>query len=173
MIAVIATLALLSPSCYQPPVSSTVVDPFRAPACTYCIGNRGLEYQPSGGSPVSAAAAGVVTFSGIVAGVRYLVVAQADGRVATYGRLAAVSLVTGGTVRPGEIIGTTTNRFYFGLREGDRYIDPAPFLGVMRYPPRLVPTDGSAPRHPPPPTVTCDLRHVSAAPRWASVRPGR
>lgn len=173
MIGVVATLAFLSPLCYQPPVSSPVVDPFRAPACTYCIGNRGLEYQPIAGSPVAAAAAGVVTFSGVVAGVRYLVVAQADGRVATYGRLATALAVTGANVRPGEIIGTTTNRFFFGLRQGDRYVDPAPFLGAVRYRPRLVPTDGSAPRRPPPPTVTCALTTAQASSRWASAHPGR
>ena len=51
--------------------------PFRAPACAYCPGNRGLEYDAAVGSPVRAAAAGTVTFAGVVAGVRYVVVAPA------------------------------------------------------------------------------------------------
>ena len=155
MISAIAALALLAPSCYQPPVTAPVVDPFRAPSCTYCPGNRGLEYQPASGSQVVAAYAGVVGFSGLVAGVRYVVIEQADGRTATYGRLATVVVVTGAAVRPGEILGTTTNRFFFGLRLGDRYVDPAPFLGVWRYRARLVPVDGSAARRAPPPTVRC------------------
>ena len=155
MIGVVATLVLLSSTCYQQPVHAAVVDPFRAPACVFCSGNRGLEYQPHSGSPVFAAAPGVVTFSGVVAGVRYLVVVQTDGRSATYGRLAVVRVAVGATVRAGETIAATTERFYFGLRQGDRYIDPAPFLGVARYRPRLVPVDGSAPRPPPPPTTTC------------------
>ena len=50
-------------------VTVPVVDPFRAPACSYCPGNRGLEYQPASGSVAVAAAAGTVTFSGVVAGV--------------------------------------------------------------------------------------------------------
>ena len=155
MIGVLATLALLVPSCYEPPVTSPIVDPFRAPACWYCPGNRGLEYAPAVGSPVVAAAAGVVTFSAVVAGVRYVVVEQADGRTATYGRLATTLVVVGFEVRPGEVVGTTTNRFYFGLRQGGHYVDPAPFLGMRRYRPRLLPGDGSVPRRTPPPTLRC------------------
>jgi murein DD-endopeptidase MepM/ murein hydrolase activator NlpD len=155
MIGVVVTLVFLSSTCYQHPVHAPVVDPFRAPACVFCSGNRGLEYQPHVGAPVVAAAPGVVTFSGVVAGVRYLVVAQTDGRTATYGRLAVVRVAVGTTVRAGETVAATTERFYFGLRQGNRYIDPAPFLSVARYRPRLVPVDGSAPRPPPQPTMTC------------------
>ena len=146
---------MLVPTCYQPPVASRIVDPFRAPACNYCPGNRGLEYQPTHGSRVVAAAPGVVRFSGVVAGVRYVVIDQADGRSATYGRLASSSLAVAGRVGQGETVGTTTDRFYFGLRVGDRYVDPAPFLGTLRYRPRLVPVDGSPRRRAPPPTMAC------------------
>ena len=155
MIGVVAALALLVPSCYRLPVTSPVVDPFRAPACTFCPGNRGLEYEPPFGASVIAAAAGVVTFSGVVVGVHYLVIEQVDGRTATYGRLATTRVALGMSVRAGDVVGTTTDRFFFGLREGDRYVDPAPFLGVARYRPRLVPVDGSAPRRAPPLTMRC------------------
>jgi murein DD-endopeptidase MepM/ murein hydrolase activator NlpD len=155
MISAIVALAMLAQTCYSPPVNSPVIDPFRAPACSYCPGNRGLEYEPATGSRVVAAAPGVVGFSGLVANVRYLVVEQTDGRTATYGRLASALVAVGATVRAGEPVGTTTARFFFGLRVGDRYIDPAPFLGVLRYRPRLVPVDGSAPRRAPRPTLRC------------------
>ncbi len=150
-----AALSLLWPSCYQPPITAPVIDPFRAPACSYCPGNRGLEYQPATGSQVVAAAAGTVTFTGVVAGVRYVVVAQVDGRTATYGRLAVALPAVGTSVQPGQIVGRTTNRFFFGLRQGDHYVDPAPLLGVLRYRPRLIPNGDSAPRRPPPPTLRC------------------
>ena len=150
---------MLLPTCYSPPVNSSIVDPFRAPACPYCPGNRGLEYLPVSGSPVIAAAAGEVEFDGVVAGVRYIVVRQVDGRSATYGRLAGTRVTVGATVAPGDVLGTTTERFYFGLREGNRYVDPAPFLAVLRYRPRLVPADGSLPRRAPPPTITCAAMH--------------
>jgi murein DD-endopeptidase MepM/ murein hydrolase activator NlpD len=155
VIGAVAALALLSTTCYLPPINSPVVDPFRAPACAYCPGNRGLEYEPPVATPVSAAAGGVVSFSGVVAGVRYVVIEQSDGRLATYGRLAAARVVVGAAVGRGDIVGTTTARFFFGLREGDRHVDPAPFLGAPRYRPRLIPVDGSAPRKAPPPTMEC------------------
>jgi murein DD-endopeptidase MepM/ murein hydrolase activator NlpD len=155
VIGVLAALGLLLPGCYLPPVESPIVDPFRAPSCVYCAGNRGLEYRPAAGSRVVAAAGGVVEFNGVVAGVRYVVVRQVDGRLATYGRLAGARVAAGGTVGPGEVIGTTSERFYFGLREGDRYVDPEPFLAKPRYRPRLIPLDGSAPRRAPPPTMVC------------------
>ena len=155
MIGIVASLALLTGNCYQPPVTSPIVDQFRAPACSYCPGNRGLEYQPPAGSRVVAAAAGIVRFSGVVAGVRYVVIEHGDGRSATYGRLAAAGVAVGTRVRQGDVVGSTTDRFYFGLRVGDRYVDPAPFLGALRYRPRLVPVDGSAARPPPPPTMAC------------------
>lgn len=155
MIGVIIALAVTTPACYVPPVTAPVVDPFRAPVCTYCPGNRGLEYRPGVGSRVVAAAPGVVKFSGAVAGVRYLVVEQGDGRTATYGYLATTALGVGATVGAGEVVGTSTDRFYFGLRQGGRYIDPAPFIGTSRYRPRLIPVDGSPPRRAPPPVISC------------------
>jgi murein DD-endopeptidase MepM/ murein hydrolase activator NlpD len=166
VISAVVALILLAPGCYQPPVSSPVVDAFRAPTCPYCPGNRGLEYEPSTGSRVVAASAGLVRFSGIVAGVRYLVIQQGDGRTATYGRLATARVAVGNTVSAGDLVGTTTDRFYFGLRQGERYIDPAPYLGTLRYRPRLVPSDGSAPRPAPPPTMRCAASGVGErAPR--------
>jgi murein DD-endopeptidase MepM/ murein hydrolase activator NlpD len=155
VISVLAALTLLVPGCYLPPVESPIVDPFRAPPCAYCAGNRGLEYRPHPGARVVAASAGVVEFNGVVAGVRYLVVRQVDGRSATYGRLAGAGVEVGARVDAGQVLGSTTERFYFGLREGDRYVDPAPFLGILRYRPRLVPVDGSARRRAPPPTMVC------------------
>ncbi len=155
MIGLFVVAALLAHACYEVPVNSPIVDPFRVPACAYCPGNRGLEYTPATGSKVVAAADGVVRFSGVVAGVRYLVVEQADVHTATYGRLASALVAVGARVGPGVVVGTTTNRFYFGLRQGTRYIDPAPLFGSPRYRPRLIPADGSAPRRAPPPTMRC------------------
>ncbi|MEP7045457.1 MAG: peptidoglycan DD-metalloendopeptidase family protein [Ilumatobacteraceae bacterium] len=171
MIGAVAALLLMTSTCYVPPIDAPVVDPFRAPACVFCSGNRGLEYLPHSGATVVAAAPGVVAFSGMVAGVRYLVVDQADGRTATYGRIAVARVGVGHLVVAGDVVATTGDHFYFGLRQGQVYIDPAPFLGSPRYRPRLVPTDGSAPRTPPRPTLVC------AAPRrgsgWATAAPRR
>jgi murein DD-endopeptidase MepM/ murein hydrolase activator NlpD len=155
--AIVAVLAA-SP-CWNPPVDAPVIDGYRAPACSYCPGNRGLEFGPRVGQAVNAVAAGTVTFAGAVAGTRYVVVDHADGMRATYGRLATVAVHRGNTVGPGDPIGTTTDGFYFGLRRGtapdEVPVDPTPFLGVRRYPARLVPTDGTAAPSPGPGRLTC------------------
>lgn len=148
-------LAIAPLTCMPPPIDAPVVDPFRGPACTWCPGNRGVEYQPGTGTPVTAVAAGTVSFSGVVAGTRYIVVDLGEGLRATYGHLAASTVVAGTHVSPGQLLGSTTERFFFGIRDGDTYIDPAPLLGKRRYRPRLVPIDGSRSRPAPPPSLAC------------------
>ncbi len=150
LVAVAAVVTGLSApdTCYRAPVAAPVVDPFSAPACRWCPGNRGIEYATSPGSPVVAAAPGVVTFAGTVAGVRYVVIRHDDGRLATYGRLAAADVAVGARIVAGAPVGTTTERFYFGLREGGRYVDPAPFFARAWRRPVLVPVDGGPGRVP-------------------------
>ena len=140
------------PGCYIPPVDAQVTDPFRLPLCEFCAGNRGLEYGTASGQSVVAASAVVVTFSGVVAKTRYVVVTQDDGLRATYGRLLTAAVSIGERVRAGSEVGTSSERFFFGLRTPDAgrptsYLDPAPLLGQWRRASRLVPTDAS-PRRP-------------------------
>ena len=159
VVAVVVELAPSSPvvgaPCCHPPVDGVVVDPFRQPPCPYCAGNRGIEYRVRAGSPVTAVAAGTVVWSGPVAGVGYVVVRHGDGRRTTYGRLASSSVRLGDRVAAGRLIGTTSHEFYFGLRVGGRYVDPAPLLGEWRTRARLVPTDGRPPWPAPPPRLRC------------------
>ncbi|MFZ9630154.1 MAG: murein hydrolase activator EnvC family protein [Ilumatobacteraceae bacterium] len=132
--------------CLAPPVDGPVVEPFRAPPCPYCAGHRGLTYAARPGSAVRAAAAGTVSFSGSVAGVRYVVIAHAGGWRTTYGGLVAAAVGPGSPVAPGDVVALAGSRVYLGLRRGDRYVDPTPYLGALRRRARLVPLDGSAPR---------------------------
>ena len=141
--------------CWQPPVEAAVVDEFRAPPCVWCAGNRGLEYAIGGPTVVRVAASGRVEFAGAVAGVRYVVVRLSNGWRHTYGQLRSTSVEAGDIVLAGGTIGRVTERLFFGLRIGDEYDDPAPFLGVMRTRPRLVPVDASPPRPAPPARPTC------------------
>jgi hypothetical protein len=53
------------------------------------------------------------------------------------------------------VLASTTDRFFFGLRDGQRYIDPAPFLGHGRYRARLVPIGNWPRRRAPPPVIVC------------------
>jgi len=141
--------------CFWPPVEAPIVDHFRDPGCRWCAGNRGLEYDVDPGTPVRALAAGTVTFAGVVAGTRYVVIAHADGRRATYGQLAATTLAGGHAVAAGAVVGTSTAGLYVGLREGDVYVDPEPYIGRASPRPYLVPVDGTPPRPPPPARITC------------------
>ena len=148
-------IVLAALMCYIAPVAGPVTDHFRPPACDFCPGNRGLEYQPPLGTSVMAAAPGVVAFVGSVAGTRYLVVDQQDGLKATYGRLLSVTVQTGQSIRQGQLVARSTDRFYFGLRHDGRYIDPEPFIGQLRFRPRLLPNDGSLGRPDPSPVSRC------------------
>jgi murein DD-endopeptidase MepM/ murein hydrolase activator NlpD len=143
------------PSCWAPPVVGPVIDPFRAPACTYCSGHRGVTFAATSGSPVTAVDGGVVRFAGQVAGIRWVVVRHADGRLASYGQLAVVSVVAGQEISAGQVLGVAGRRLYFGLRLDGTPIDPTALLGRWRARLRLVPTDGSPRRPGGQPRLTC------------------
>lgn len=141
--------------CWNPPVSARVTDPYREPACRWCAGNRGVEYGTGEGSVVRAVATGRVTYAGSIAGTGYLVVRHRDGLRTTYGNLSERRFVSGDLVVRGVIVGTTTGPFHFGLRDGARYVDPAPYLGRLVYRPRLIPMGGVRGNAASPPTLRC------------------
>jgi murein DD-endopeptidase MepM/ murein hydrolase activator NlpD len=145
------------PTCLVPPIDAPVTDPFRMPACPYCAGNRGIEYGPRPGQRVVAMADGLVAFAGTVAGTRWLVVEHLDGLRASYGRLASMSVSRGDVVRAGQELGRSTDRFYVGLRDGDRPVDPTDRLGRWRSRPRLVPSDGTRGRPGRPARLVCRI----------------
>ena len=150
-----ALVAAFAPACYLPPVDAPVARPFVAPACTYCPGHRGLEYDLDAGTTVRAVAGGLVTFSGVVAGTRYIVVLQNDGLSATYGQLERSVLHVGESMGVGDVVGASSDTLYFGLRDGERYLDPQPRLGRWKRRARLVPSGGRAPRPAAAPTLQC------------------
>ncbi len=130
-----------APPAYVPPVDAPVVDGFRPPPSPYAAGNRGLEYGTAPGTAVRAAAGGVVTFAGLVAGTRHVTVLHADGLRTSYSYLDRVDVVVGQRVEQGDLLGTTLGRLHLGARVGDAYLDPASLFGAR--PPRvhLVPFD--------------------------------
>jgi murein DD-endopeptidase MepM/ murein hydrolase activator NlpD len=111
---------------------ATVSDPFRQPSCDQCAGNRGIEYSTKPGTPIIAGASGVVSYSGVVANKKYLVIKTPAGRRLTYGSILTSDLRNGNSVVAGQIIGTTSNTLFFGIREssalGGIYVDPAKYL---------------------------------------------
>ena len=151
-------------ACWLPPVRAPIADPYRAPACPWCAGNRGIEYTTVVGAPVRAVAPGEVTFAGAVAGLRYVVVEHTDGRRATYGHLASIRVGVGDTVGSRSIVGTAGPTLHFGLRDGDEYVDPTPEIGRIAYAVRLVPLDGSPGSPPGPPRPRCGTSEKRPSP---------
>ena len=152
--ALVPATAVKAAPCLRPPVVGTVTDPFRAPACEWCAGNRGIEYRVAPDAAVRAAATGTVTFVGPVAGTVYLVVELSNGWRLTYGRLTGTRLRSGARVVAGGVVGRAAGEFYFGLRIGDEYRDPAPFIGRPVGRARLIPLDGTPARTPDPADAT-------------------
>jgi murein DD-endopeptidase MepM/ murein hydrolase activator NlpD len=141
--------------CWFPPVTGRVTDPYREPPCIWCAGNRGLEYSVGSDAPVRAAASGHVEFVGTVVDVGYVVVRLPNGWRHTYGQLASTSKQLGEAVIAGTPVGRASGTFFFGLRIGDEYADPAAFIGELRGRPRLIPLDGSRARPAPPASPRC------------------
>lgn len=126
------------------PVEGRVTDWFRRPACTWCPGNRGLEFATAIGAPVVAPWPGSIDFAGQVGGVSYVVVLvdrESAGITGVTGNLYVVlggidpqNVHKGQAVAKGTQIGASRGWLYVGFREGPRrdarYLDPAPLLGL-------------------------------------------
>ena len=125
------------PEAYLPPVDAGVVDAFRPPAHIGAPGNRGLEYDPDPGQPVWASAEGEVVFAGSVAYNRFVTVLHPDGLRTAYGYLGWIAVAEGDWVEAGQLLGTTSERFFFSVRAGDTYLDPDSILATGHV--RLVP----------------------------------
>jgi murein DD-endopeptidase MepM/ murein hydrolase activator NlpD len=141
--------------CWESPVHAAVSDPFREPRCPWCPGNRGIEYATTAGVRVRAVATGRVSFAGTIAGTVYVVVRHGGDRRVTYANLIDESFSVGDLVVRGQTIGRTAGRLHFGLRVGDRYVDPAPLLGRWVHRPRLIPVDGGPGNPAPAPRLRC------------------
>ena len=115
-----------------PPVPGKIVRPFSQPITIYAAGHRGVDFAADAGTPVRAANSGVVSFSGDVAGAQHAVIAHGNGIRTSYSFLATNNVVTGQSIRRGQVVGTTGGTggdhtgsvFHFGVRIGDRYVDP-------------------------------------------------
>jgi murein DD-endopeptidase MepM/ murein hydrolase activator NlpD len=143
--------ATAASNCWRAPVDAPISDPYREPACRWCPGNRGIEYDTPPGVAVIAVASGRVTFVGSIAGTGYMVVRHANGVRTTYGNISNGRFRRGDLVIRGVQVGSTAGRFHFGVRDVVGYVDPAPMIGQLVYAPRLIPNDGApaAPARPP------------------------
>lgn len=132
---------------YRPPVEPLrVVRAFDPPATPYGAGHRGVDLAVTAGSSVRAAAAGVVSFAGTVAGRGVVVVSHPDGVRTEYEPLAA-RVHAGEAVAGGAVLGVVAGRhggcppgrcLHWGARRGAAYFDPLLLLRPLG-PVRLLP----------------------------------
>ena len=129
------------------PTQFAVADSFRAPTCTWCAGNRGIEYATPPDAPVYSAVSGEVTFAGSVAGVNYVVVRGLDGVLVTHGRLESFQVQAGDRVTSGFRIGTSSGGLYIGVRRLGVYLNPTTCSPATKNPSGLRPRAVLVPIH--------------------------
>ena len=132
----------------DPPVA--VVAGFAAPAGPFAPGHRGVDLGGRVGDPVRSAAAGVVAFTGMVAG-RGVVSVDHPGGLRTSYEPVTATVAQGDHVGAGAVLGRLESVashcppaacLHWGLRRGETYLDPRSMLGAVRV--RLLPVWGSA-----------------------------
>jgi murein DD-endopeptidase MepM/ murein hydrolase activator NlpD len=99
--------------------------------------NDGINIAAAAGTPVKAADAGTVIYTGneLAAFGNLVLIRHAGGWVTAYGHLASIGVQRGATVVQGQSIGTvgqtgtaTAPQLHFEIRQGSKPVDPAPFL---------------------------------------------
>jgi murein DD-endopeptidase MepM/ murein hydrolase activator NlpD len=121
---------------YRAPLAGVVERPFDAPDVPWGPGHRGVDLSAEVGAAVGSPADGIVTFAGTVVDRGVVTVTHPDGRRSSLEPVAAVVQV-GDRVAAGDVVGTVQGVpghcaprtcLHWGVREGDRYVDP---LGLL------------------------------------------
>lgn len=129
--------ALTGPANWPLAGAPAVLHPFDPPADRYAAGHRGVDLLGFDGASVLAAADGVVTFAGAVAGVG--VVTISHGSVRTTYQPVAATVRAGARVEGGSVIGRLRTGhcreltaplgcLHWGLLRGAAYLDPLRLL---------------------------------------------
>lgn len=121
-----------------------VARPFEAPTSPYGPGHRGVDLTGPPGTPVVAAADGVVAFAGAVAGRGVVSIDHSGGLRTTYEPLE-VLVTAGQPVTRGAVVGKLLPGhpgceeacLHWGVRRGTEYLDPLGLLARGRV--RLLP----------------------------------
>jgi murein DD-endopeptidase MepM/ murein hydrolase activator NlpD len=122
-----------------------VVRRFDPPPRPWLAGHRGVDLSAPLSTVVRAAGAGRVIFAGAIAGRGVVSVVHAGGLRTTYEPVAA-TVAVGDVVARGSELGIVEAGhpgcpdpacLHWGLRRGDRYLDPLALLGLGRV--RLLP----------------------------------
>ncbi|WP_375433235.1 peptidoglycan DD-metalloendopeptidase family protein [uncultured Friedmanniella sp.] len=117
------------------PGSPQVLRGFEPPRTRYGPGHRGVDLAAARGTPVLAAAAGTVSFAGLVAGRGVVVVDH--GAVRTTYEPVAAQVGVGQRVGAGDPLGVlgagghcARSCLHWGLRAGEDYLDPLLLVGA-------------------------------------------
>lgn len=134
-------------------------------------GHWGIDVVAEVGSPVRAAAAGIVTYSGVVAGNETVTIHHGGGIRTSYSYLSGRSVSVGDRVTVGTVLGFSgvdhgTPAIHVSLRIGDRYVDPAASCraGVPGQGVRLAPAVATYPVARAPRSARRDLRPAPSRP---------
>lgn len=128
-----------------PLASPLVVRRFDPPPLPWLAGHRGVDLAGRPSDVVRAAGSGIVVYAGVIAGRGVVSVAHPGGLRTTYEPLTP-TVAVGDAVGPGGELGTLAAGhpgcaepacLHWGLRRGDRYLDPLALLGLGRV--RLLP----------------------------------
>lgn len=114
-----------------PPVDAAIARGFDLPKGQYGPGNRGLDYAVVAGAPVRAAGSGTVVFAGPVAGTVALTLDHGGGLETTYTGMRELYVARGDAIDQGHWLGETADRFHFGVKLDDIYVDPREYLGPI------------------------------------------
>lgn len=151
--------------------------PFRAPAQRWSSGHRGLDLWLDVGTPVLAPADGTVTFAGTVVDRGVVTVLHPDGRRTSLEPVDP-GVVVGQRVAAGDVLGTlqagthcpARSCLHWGLREGDRYLDPLSVLSALPGGGQVVLLPLAGPERPATAVPPAGGTAVAAQPRSASTR---
>jgi murein DD-endopeptidase MepM/ murein hydrolase activator NlpD len=122
-----------------------VVRRFDPPPQPWLAGHRGVDLSAKPSALVRAAGAGTVVYAGVIAGRGVVSVAHPGGFRTTYEPVTS-ALHAGDPVGAGAVLGKLVPGhpgcpaaacLHWGLRQGDRYLDPLALLGLGRV--RLLP----------------------------------
>ena len=120
------------------PVEAPLTRPF-APVGRY-DGHWGIDFGAPREPEVTAAAAGDVTFAGVVVDNRAVTIDRGGGLSSSYSYLDALAVQPGDVVDRATVIGVPVagdhDHLHFSVRLGGRYVDPELVLGCQRRGPR-------------------------------------
>ena len=140
---------------WSPPVEGRVTRGYEPPTKPFGPRHLGIDFEATPGTPVRAAADGLVGFAGRVGRSRAVGVEHPGGRRTTYAYLRRVVVRPGAAVRKGDVLGFSGGRgpghevevVHFGYRVNGRPQDPAPLFKPPRPRISLAPMDAPACRY--------------------------